>query len=240
MKKKYSAGKRERESLLIIKNRKMNVCSLILNLFLAISTFFCTSYSVLVKIGTGNMAGGYKALRYFTHLSNIYAAVCAVVMVFFCVKNIINDEYYFPKWALVLKHTGTVAISVTFITVVFFLAPYASALGMGFLFLFEENCFFVHLINPIAAIVSYLWFERGGDIKLKDSLFGIIPTILYSIVYFIMVVFIGEENGGWPDFYGFTFGGRMYLVPVVIMGMYLATFAISTIELHIRRKIGEK
>ena len=126
------------------------------------------------------------------------------------------------------------------ITVVFFLAPYASALGMGFLFLFEENCFFVHLLNPIAAIVSYLWFERGGDIELKDSLFGIIPTILYSIVYFIMVVFIGEENGGWPDFYGFTFGGRMYLVPVVIIGMYVATFAISTIELHIRRKIGEK
>ncbi len=30
MKKKYSAGKREREFPLIIKNRKMNVCSLIL------------------------------------------------------------------------------------------------------------------------------------------------------------------------------------------------------------------
>ena len=30
-----------------------------------------------------------------------------------------------------------------------------------------------------------------------------IPILIYGIIYFIMVIVVGIENGGWHDFYGF-------------------------------------
>lgn len=46
---------------------------------------------------------------------------------------------------------------------------------------------------------------------------------LYSIVYLICV--IGRKI--WEDFYGFTFGGRRWAVPIVAIVMYFAAFLIS-------------
>ena len=55
-----------------------------------------------------------------------------------------------------------------------------------------------------------------------DSLFALIPVIIYAAVYFVMVVVIGEENGGWNDFYGFAtfipwWVSAIALVPVSLL-----------------------
>ena len=39
-----------------------------------------------------------------------------------------------------------------------------------------------------------------------------------------MVVILGRDNGGWPDFYSFTMGGDMKLAPVAGLVIYGATF----------------
>ena len=33
---------------------------------------------------------------------------------------------------------------------------------------------------------------------------SVIPVAIYTALYFVMVVIITEENGGWSDFYGFA------------------------------------
>jgi hypothetical protein len=37
-------------------------------------------------------------------------------------------------------------------------------------------------------------------------------------------VIIGEENGGWPDFYNFTFGGYKWAIAISIVTMLSATY----------------
>ena len=58
---------------------------------------------------------------------------------------------------------------------------------------------------------------------------------LYSIVYLVCV--IGRKI--WEDFYGFTFGGRRWAVPIVAIVMYLAAFLIS-LSLWALQKFTEK
>ena len=68
----------------------------------------------------------------------------------------------------------------------------------------------------------------------------ILLPVLYSILYFYEVVIVGAENGGWADFYGFTFGGNNKLVPFSCIGMYLATYLIARIELWANRYVSSK
>ena len=83
--------------------------------------------------------------------------------------------------------------------------------------------------SPVLAIISFVFFERRDKIKFNTTFLSVVPTILYAIVYTIMVVFVKPEYGGWPDFYGFTFGGRMWAAPISAILILLVTFAIAVL-----------
>ena len=55
-------------------------------------------------------------------------------------------------------------------------------------------------------------------------LIGVLPVAAYGTFYLYKAVTIGEENGGWPDFYGFNKGGKWKVSFVMMM---LAAVAIS-------------
>jgi hypothetical protein len=59
-----------------------------------------------------------------------------------------------------------------------------------------------------------------------DSLLALIPVFIYAVLYYIMVVVIGEENGGWNDFYGFATRIPMWIPMVFLMPL---TLGIATI-----------
>ena len=46
---------------------------------------------------------------------------------------------------------------------------------------------------------------------------ALIPVFLYAAVYLVMVVFIGEEHGGWNDFYGFVTRVPLWVSLVLIL-----------------------
>ncbi len=89
------------------------------------------------------------------------------------------------------------------------------------------NCFFLHLITPLIAILACTVFEADEKMSIKEMLTGLIPTVVYGAVYIVMVLILGTENGGWEDFYSFNSGileNKWYLSIVI---MLLATFLIS-------------
>jgi len=53
------------------------------------------------------------------------------------------------------------------------------------------------------------------------------------MLYVTMVIFIGEKNGGWYDFYGFNIGGFWYLSCMVII---LATLGLAALLRIIHNK----
>ncbi len=226
-----------------MKNKKLRfTLSLITNLVI----FMLMAHTLINNFRTDILrdsdlleAGGWVSFRYFTMLSNVLAAIAAALVAAFDAKALISDEEKLPRWVLILKYAGTVAVTLTFVTVVVFLGPMVEAMGHGYFKLFQNENFFLHFLSPILAIISFVCFEQIENFKFTETLYGVIPTVLYSFAYLPMVV-IGKENGGWPDFYMLTFGGHMWVVPISLIVMYGATFGLAVAERAIQKAIAKK
>ena len=214
-------------------NKKtVNCIDFILNLVILLSTIWAVGYyfvggpDVLGSTGTG-------CFKYFTTDSNVLVALTAAVLLFFNIRRFKNPDAPIPKWAMILKFTGTVSVTITLLTVVFFLAPTSYLKGgwESFLFFFKDNIFALHLSTPVIAIIALIFFEKEPKFRFRDCLWGLLPTVIYSVVYLVLVVFVKI----WTDWYGFTFGGKLFMIPVSIIAMYLVTLLVSWV-LHLLRK----
>lgn len=208
------------------KKRLQNTLSIIINVSIVLFTiysisFYFTNYENFDTL----LVSKTNCFRYFTNLSNIFVAAASFITLIFNCKNAVKDKYFLPSWVMTLKFSATVSVMVTFLTVVFFLAPITVTRGLSYFHLFEKNYFFLHFFTPLIAIISVVFFERAKDFKFRYCAFGVLPTVLYSFLYFYEVVLVGKDNGGWPDFYSFTFGGNMKIVPISAVAMYALTFA---------------
>ena len=212
------------------KVRKNNVISLIINIcivfFVGIS-FFDGFRQDVIRDPDWLGFEGIHSLRFFTVLSNLFVAISASIMIVYNIKNLVHDTNYYPSWLIVLKHTATSAVTLTFVTVVLLLAPSYAIVGKGYFTLILGNHIYMHVLSPVLAIISYVFFERSYFVKFKQTLWALLPVFLYAILYTTMVIFVGEANGGWPDFYNFTFGGHSFVIPFSIVGMLFVTFIIS-------------
>lgn len=202
--------------------KKNNILSFLFNL-LNIILVAISIIGFFVSTGSGNMqVAGVKCFMFFTIDSNILAALSSLFMVALSMKSIKKEKIRIPKWISLLKFIGTTAVTVTFLTVIFFLGP-----TMGYALMFEGSSLFLHLINPLLCIVSYTCFEKTEKMPTKYSLLGVLPTAVYGAVYVAMVVLTKK----WPDFYGFNTGGFWYIsLPVMLLATYL--FAICLWKTH--------
>ena len=138
-----------------------------------------------------------ESFRYFTVLSNVFCAFAALLLLL--------SELFgaMPAWIVVLKYMGTVAVTVTFLTVFLFLLPASKSLeGL----LREWTEIVMHVITPLLALISFLGFENRGFSPWIIPL-GILPVILYGWLYLSRMVL----QKVWPDFYGFNKDGKWKL-----------------------------
>ena len=153
------------------------------------------------------------AFRFYTCQSNVLCAVTALLVAVFHLAGSL------PQWVWLLKYIGTAAVTVTMLTVLFFLAP---SFGKGALkVLLSGTDLFMHLITPLLALVSFCVFERRG-MTFCQSLWGMLPVVLYGPVYLYKILFALPEKR-WDDFYGFNKQGKW---PVAFAGMVIGTFLI--------------
>lgn len=115
-----------------------------------------------------------------------------------------------PKSVYIFKFVGTFCVMVTFFTVAFFLSP-----TLGFKKMFTWTNLVLHFFCPMLALISFLFFEKFL-IQKKHIITSLIPVAIYGLVYFIMVVAIGKDAGGWEDFYGFNKNGLWYVTILII------------------------
>ena len=157
-----------------------------------------------------------QAFRFFTTLSNILcAAACLLTAVFAASGEI-------PAWVWLFKFIGTAAVTLTMLTVFLFMAP---SIGKGWakeLLTGQPSDFFMHLVNPVLALVSFCVFEKRG-MTFWQALPGVIPIILYGILYAYKVQH-APEGKRWDDFYGFARGGK---IAVTLAGLALGGFLVS-------------
>ena len=183
-----------------------------LNILIALMTLIIV-VSFFRKEGQWVPERGKLALRFFTTLSNMLcAAACLLTALAINAGGI-------PEWIWMLKYIGTAAVTVTMLTVLFFLAP---TFGKGALkVLLSGTDLFMHLITPLMALVSFCVFERRG-MTFCQSLWGMLPVLLYGPLYLYKILFALPEKR-WDDFYGFNKQGKW---PIAFALMVLGTFLI--------------
>ncbi|MBO4887080.1 MAG: hypothetical protein J5589_02045 [Firmicutes bacterium] len=170
----------------------------ILNLGIGIYTIYLVAKGFFNEQKKLDWAKGWKSLRYFTTLSNVFSAILCLV------AGIIEIAGGYPGDGLMLvKYMSAVSVMVTFTTVMVFLGPiygYKSQLsGAGM---------WVHLFGPLLAMAVFCFLEKTPELGWGQALLGLIPTIVYGSFYLYMVIIRTEKNGGWEDFYAFNRGGK--------------------------------
>ncbi len=154
--------------------------------------------------------------RYFTTLSNQLSALASLLYLVFLAAGGLSA---IPETIRLLLHVATVAVMVTFLTVMLFLGRL-----YGYKAMLSGTELYMHLLGPLFAFAAHLFFSRTGALPGIAVWLGALPTLLYGAVYLWMVVIRGKEQGGWEDFYGFNQGGRW---PVSVTVMLLASLLLS-------------
>ena len=135
--------------------------------------------------GSWSIGHARKAFRFFTVQSNVFCAVSALLMCLFPAQS----------WSWTLKYIGTSAVTVTMLTVFFFLGPSMGGYGP----LLKGSDFFMHLVTPILSIVSFCAFERRG-MSFATAMLGMLPVALYGVLYLYKIIYARADRR-WADFY---------------------------------------
>ena len=220
-----------------MKNRRFYLlCSFLSNVLIFVMAFYAVGTSIRYHGGGEFNGTGFRTFRSFTTDSNILAGLFSLLAAGFTLPALLSKRERIPKFVLVLKYVGASAVSLTFFVVLAFLG-----LIYGYGSMYRGASFYMHGVVPLLTMISWIAFDRGAHLKFRAMLFGMIPVVLYGVVYFAQVVLRGPARGGWPDFYAFTLGGRWWLsMTVVFLGAALLCFLLLFLHNRCdREKPGE-
>ena len=180
---------------------------------IACSITLCFTSASIIWAVVRHMAEGNSplhAFRYFTTLSNTVTFFAAGFIFPYAINGIRMKRLIYPRWLSMVHYSGTVCTTLTLVFSMVFILPYDRQMALG------GSNFFLHLVCPIAVLVSFEMVESSYEYRKKDTFICLIPLLIYSLLYTTMVVVIGEGNGGWPDMYKLnTFAPFYVSFPVV-------------------------
>ncbi len=164
---------------------------------------------------------GIRTFCMFTVNSNILAAISIAMTIPYTIDGLRKHNYHLPRWVTVFAFVGVTAVTLTFLISLFILSPVK-----GFRLIFSGSRFFLHGVCPVLAFIAFCFFMSAQRVSFNDQIIALVPVLLYAVLYYIMVVVIGEENGGWNDFYGFATRLPLWIPVTLIMPL---TYAISSL-----------
>ena len=156
------------------------MADIILNLLIFLITA-ALIFSLFRKDGQWTPDNARGAFRFFTVQSN---TLCAVVSLITAVTALAGG---IPQWAWTLKYIGTAAVTVTMLTVIFFLAPSIGKDWYDALLKGASNLF-MHLLTPLMALA----FSLKGNVPSPQH--GAAPVLLFGPLYLYKIVFAPEEK----------------------------------------------
>ena len=141
---------------------------------------FLIVYFETIAVPMSWAMGGTIMFTMYTELSNIFnGAVCLLVGLW--QLGCIFTGRELPLWLKRLKFMATSCLLLTFLTVVFVLAPMNGEGGL-YMLLCTSSMLYHHLLNPMAALLSYLLLEREPHLPRSDMRWALLPTLAYAAV----------------------------------------------------------
>ncbi len=202
---------------------KQNRRECLLALISALIVVLCTCVGVVMNLTTLHDENfdhmGIQTFCMFTVNSNILVAIGMGLVIPYAIDGLRNSYFHLPIWLVAFLLAGTVAVTLTFLVSLFVLAPVK-----GFVLIFTGSRFFLHGVGPILAFIAFSFFISDHHISFIECLQALVPVFIYASVYYILAVVIGEENGGWNDFYGFNTYLPVYIPMLLLLPV---TFGIA-------------
>lgn len=183
-------------------------------------------------------------MKYFTLLSNLFMGIMAIIMFSILAQNIWGKRKTIHKGFLIADLVMTASVTVTMLTAVFFLLPVALAnsdnLKLTASQMIGGSQLFFHILIPTISIIAFISFVNTQQIKLVETLYVLIPVVVYSIFYMcVALTHIDPETHIPPieyDWYFFCQAGLQY-VPIVVIMMYGLCFFSGWILWLLNRKV---
>ena len=189
------------------------------SMLINLTIFGVTSYIVVMYffVPSNIISNGWESFRYFTTDSNILAAAAALVTAVCDLRIILGKANRLPHFAQLFKYIGTVCLMLTFATVMIFLMP-----NYGLELMISGTSFHMHVFAPLASLLTFVLLEKDAFIFFPETFYALAPIVIYGAVYIVEVVYIGEFNGGWMDFYLFNRQGQwMSTMIIMLAGAYI-------------------
>lgn len=201
------------------------IASTVINLFI-----FVAGIAVIISYFFGNLSPEVdtpvQKFNFFTTDSNLLAALASLSVGIGNILILKGKLDRLPHAIMVFKLMGVVSLLLTCITVMVLLIPiYGAKMQLG------GTAFHMHLGAPLLSLISFVFLDGFGKIKLRNALWGPLPMMIYGAVYLWQVVVIGFKNGGWFDFYALNQNGKWYLSLIIMTSGTLA-LSIITLLLH--------
>jgi hypothetical protein len=202
---------------------KQNKKECILSLVSALIVVLCTCSAVVMNLTTVYDVNfdhmGIRTFCMFTVLSNILVAIGMGLVVPYTIDGLRKHYFHLPNWLIAFLLAGATAVMLTFLVSLFVLSPFK-----GFILIFSGSRFFLHGVCPILSIIAFSFFISDHYVSYPECLLSLIPVFIYAGVYYILAILIGEENGGWNDFYGFATYVPVWIPAVLLLPV---TFGIA-------------
>ena len=203
---------------------KQNKKECILSLVSALIVVLCACSGVVMNLTTLQDVNfdhmGIQTFCMFTVLSNILVAVGMSLVIPYTIDGLRKHYFHLPNWLIAFLLAGATAVTLTFLVSLFILAPFK-----GFVLIFSGSRFFLHGVCPILSLIAFSFFISDHYVSYPECMLSLIPVFIYAGVYYILAVLIGEENGGWNDFYGFATYVPVWIPAILILPV---TFGISS------------
>ena len=155
----------------------------------------CVTFSAVVMGIRSFKPEDESIFHYFTVLSNLFSAVGASFMIPYAVEGIRQKRFVLPRWVVLFQYCGACGVAITMVSTLLLILPTQGAdalTGMNF---------WLHLITPTLTVILFQCVETGVSLTRKDTFIVLIPYFAYMAIYYVMVIIIGQDRGGWTDFY---------------------------------------
>lgn len=212
----------------------MNSRKKYLNLFFNFLIVVLVLISIYAMITTSDgFIKGSKlhALKYFTVQSNIFMGISALISLIYLLFK--KDNY--PTWIVILKLMSTTCLTLTFLTVLGYLAP---LMGIDMVFLGAN--LYMHLIIPVVSIITFIFIEPKVELKFKWNFFSAIPSGTYGIIYISCLIAFNDYGNieGW-DWYAFGSMG-LGIGFVMLVGLNIVALGSSIALYALYKKVRKK
>lgn len=165
--------------------------------------------------------------RFFTVDSNILMGIASLIFIIGFIKY-----KEIPKWMYILKLMGTCGVALTFFVVFAYLGPISKD---GIVSMLQNSNLFFHLLIPVFSIITFCFFENTKLLSFKDSFYGLVPFLIYSL-YYVTNILIHMENGKVSptyDWYWFVQNGvwtAFIVAPIMLVITYLLSLVLWKIN----------